>query len=61
MQFAVGFGSADRRYWMIGSVTMRLLISVVAGIYIMRKHGILEVLLAMAVIYLVLGGITWVF
>lgn len=46
---------------MIGSVTMRLLISVIAGIYIMRKHGILEMLLATAVIYLVLGGITWVF
>lgn len=36
---------------------MRALISIIAGACIMKKHGILEMLLAV-VIYLILGGIT---
>ena len=38
---------------------MRLLIAVIVGIYTIRRHGILEMLLAVAVIYLILGGIAW--
>ena len=40
---------------------MRLLIAVIDGIYTMRRRGLLEMLLAVAAIYLILGGIAWVF
>ena len=38
---------------------VKLLVSLVAGVCIMRKHGILEMLVAAVVVYLILGGIVW--
>lgn len=39
---------------------MKILISIILGIYIMRDHGILEMILSAVAIYMILGGIQWI-